>query len=138
MCLDGGFLFFGEGKMPGGFSPSVFIRSFGELIDSGRGIVLASFERQGDKKTITGALGACLAPSPFNGRLIAAEMFWYVLPEFRGHGLKLLRAFEAWAVESKAEFVSMVHLESLQPTKLKELYMRFGYSLLESYYLKAL
>ena len=138
LCLEGGRLFFDEGKMPGGFSPSVFLSTFCELIQSGRGIVLASFDLRGDKRTITGALGGVLAQSPFNETVNAIEMFWYVLPEHRGHGIKLLRAFEAWAVERGADYVCMIHLQKLQPEALGQLYLRLGYRLIESNYLKAL
>jgi GNAT superfamily N-acetyltransferase len=138
LCIEGGRLFFEEGKMPGGFDATVFLTTFTDLIESGRGMVLASFELQGDKKVITGALGAVLAPSPFNETVSAIELFWYVLPDHRGHGIKLLRAFEAWAAERGADFICMIHLQKLQPEALGQLYLRLGYRLIESNYLKAL
>jgi hypothetical protein len=142
LCLEGGRKFFDEGKMPGGFVPQVFLTTFGRLIWDGTGIVLASFqfEVQGGKRIITGALGGVLAPSPFNGRLMATELFWFVLPEHRGgsDALRLFSAFEDWAVEKKAEMISFVHLLALSPDRLEKLYRKRGYTPVEVNYIKAL
>ncbi len=140
LCLEGGRLFFEAAKHPGGFVPGVFLDTFGALVESGRGIVLASFDAQGDNKTITGALGGVLAPSPFNGQLMAIEMFWFVLPEYRGRSdaLRLFSAFEDWAVEVNADMISMIHLLALAPDKLEKLYRRRGYTPIEVNYIKEL
>lgn len=140
LCLEGGRLFFEEARHPGGFVPDVFLKTFGGMLDSGQGIVLASFDTQGDKKTITGALGGVLAPNPFNGWLMAIEMFWFMLPAYRGRSdaLRLFSAFEDWAAEVNAKMISMIHLTQLQPKKLGALYERWGYSPIEVNYLKTL
>lgn len=140
LCLDGGRAFFEEGKLPGSFVPEEFIARIGALIEDGRGIVLASFDVGGDKRTITGALAGVLAPSLFSGKLMAVEILWYVLPEYRGRSdaLRLFSAFEDWAVEMKAEMISFIHLIALAPEKLEKLYRRRGYTPVEVNYLKVL
>ena len=40
--------------------------------------------------------------------------------------------------ERKADYVCMIHLQKLQPEALGQLYLRLGYRLIESTYLKAL
>src|SRR3990167_9785607 len=46
---------------------------------------------------VDGMLGAFLFDHPFSGELVAGELFWWVEPERRGAGVKLLRAMEKWA-----------------------------------------
>lgn len=58
-----------------------------------------------DQDTVVGILGGMIYAHPMDGRRTAAEMFWWVDPGARGHGLKLLRAFERWAVAQEAEKV---------------------------------
>jgi GNAT superfamily N-acetyltransferase len=138
LCLEGGVSFFAEGKLPGGFVPGEFLARVGGLIEDGRGIVLASFDVRGDKKVITGALAGVLAPSLFSGRLMATEVFWYVLPEYRGRSdaLRLFAAFEEWAAEVNAKMICFIHLIALAPEKLEKLYRSRGYTPVEVCYLK--
>lgn len=132
LCVEGGKSFFNEGKMPGGFVPSAFIHSWSKLIESGVGAIHASF----DGDTITGGIAAILCPNMFNGKTMAVECLWYVLPEYRGQGLKLFFAFEEWAKRHGATMLSMIHLHALQPEKLKKLYERMGYHAVETNYIK--
>lgn len=132
MCVEGGMDFFDEGKIPGGFIPSEFVRSWCKLIESGVGSIHGSF----DGDTITGAIASVLCPNMFNGKTMAVECFWFVFPEYRGHGIKLFYAFEEWAKRHGAKMLSMIHLHSLQPEKLKNLYERMGYRAVETNYIK--
>ena len=131
-CVEGGKAFFAEGKIPGGFVPEVFVRHWQETIDMGGGVIMAAF----DGEEFTGALGAVKCPNPFNGKLMAVEMFWFVLPGKRGHGLRLLDAFENWAEQIGVQMVAMIHLEALSPATLEKLYVRRGYKLVERNYIK--
>ncbi len=67
----------------------------------------AVFVAELDDKVI-GMLGLFLHPHPFTGEQAASEMFWWVEPEHRGSGLKLLRAATAWAREAGATLLQMV------------------------------
>lgn len=134
MCVEGGIAFFDEGKLPGGFVPEVFIRNWKNMISSGRGVIIGSF----DGETITGALGAVMAPDLNNDQLLATECFWFVFPQYRGHGIRLLTEFERWAKAAGARRAAMVHLQRLQPESLGALYERMGYEKIETNYLKEL
>lgn len=132
LCVEGGKLFFAEGKVPGGFDPDVFIENGERLIEEERGVILGAFE--GDQ--IVGALCGVLCQSFFSTAWLAVENFWYVLPDKRGQGIRLLDAYERWAEGAGADFISMIHLEALQPEALGKLYVRRGYHLVEKNFLK--
>lgn len=135
LCIEGGGMFSDEGKLPGGFIPEVFRDTWMNLIDRGIGVIFGSF---GDDGVIHGALGAVKCPDPFNGDLICVENFWYVIPEYRGSGIRLLKQFEAWAKEQGAKRVAMIHLLQLSPKELEHLYIRLGYQPIEVNYIKNL
>lgn len=127
--------FAAEGAIPGGLKVPVFDATWRGLIDSEIGVVLAMFSRH-DK--LQGAIGAVKYPDPFNGDLCAVENFWFMLPEFRSRGGLLFRAFERWAREQGCKRVSMIHLQKLQPERLKEFYLSHEYDHIESAYVKTL
>lgn len=85
---------------------------------------------------LIGSLGFIKAPDVLNGRLTFIEMFWFVDPESRGDGLKLFRHFEKYAKECGAKQIAMIHLSDSYPEKLKRLYLRSGYKLVENHYIK--
>lgn len=134
LAVDGGYEFFDEGKMPGGFKPEAFIANWTRLIDNGHGAILGSWEGE----QLTGVIGAVLAPDLWNGQLMAVECLWYVRAQYRGHGMKLLLEFEKWAKEKGAVRTAMIHLERLQPEALAILYKRMGYEKIETHYVKEL
>ena len=115
------------------FDMSTFCKNWELYIGSGMGIIFVSKDEQGK---ITGMIGGCKYPDPNNGELTATEFFWFVSPEHRGHGIKLFKAFEAWAKAQGCKKVIMVHLSDLMPEKVKHVYERFGYQVLETHYVK--
>lgn len=79
---------------------------------------------------IRGLLGATVFVHPMDGTVTASEMFWWTDPEVRGHGLKLLRAFETWARERGARKTTVV-----APTPdVERLYERLHYAKVETSY----
>lgn len=71
---------------------------------------------------------------PYSGDRYAAELWWWVNPEARGHGLRLLRAAEVWAKAHGA-----VKLHMIAPTDtIGHLYARRGYVPLETTYERSL
>ncbi len=126
--------FFAEGKIPGRFVPEVFIAKWGSLIEQGIGFMLGLFR---DGK-LSGAFGAIVTEDLNSADLVANECFWFVLPEARGRGFELLLAYEEEARKRGAVRCSMIHLLSLQPEKLGELYQRRGYTPVETSYFKEL
>ena len=87
---------------------------------------------------IVGGIGGLIGPDLHYPRMIAVETFWFVLPEYRGEGMKLLDAFEQWAKENKCDCVAMIHLADSHPKALEKIYKRKGYQLIENHYLKVL
>lgn len=134
LIAEGGEAFSNEAKNPGGFNIDAFSKFWSNLIDDRCGVIIGSF----DGSVITGALGAVMCPDMFNGDLMAVEAFWYVLKKYRGHGIRLLFAFEDWAKNNKAARVAMIHLEHLHPVELRKLYEKLGYRLIETHYVKDL
>jgi len=117
-------------KVDPGYTALVYWRH----ILKGTGVVFV-IEREGQ---IVGGLGGIKGPDLHYPRIIAVETFWFVLPEHRGEGLKLMEKFEQWAVDQKCDAVAMVHLSDSQPKVLEKIYARKGYSLVEKHYLKVL
>lgn len=128
-----GKLFYREGALPGKFVPEQFIATWRKFFELGFGVVFG-LRIEGE---LMGALGAAVLPDPNDGELVGSEMFWWVAPEARGHGMGLLNAYETWAVnEMGAKRIGMVHLLSLAPEKMGKLYERRGYKATEVHYVK--
>lgn len=101
-------------------------------MNAGAGGILM-LENEGNPR---GMLGFLQYPDINDGETVITETFWYVLPQHRGDGLKLLRKFEDVAKERGAKRVIMGHLKALMPEALSHLYTRLGYKELETTYIK--
>jgi RimJ/RimL family protein N-acetyltransferase len=73
-----------------------------KLVQSGTLLVMESPEE------IVGMLGFFIYPHYLSGEVVAGELFWWVEPEHRGNGLKLLDEMERRARERCAKVVQMV------------------------------
>jgi len=94
------------------------------------GCLLVS-ERGGE---LVGMLGYFVYPHFISGEQTAGEVFWWVEPECRGEGVKLLREAEKRARESGAEKMQMI-----APTdRVANLYKRLGYEFVEASYQRSL
>lgn len=88
-------------------------------------------ERDGD---LVGMIGLLFFNQAISGEATVAELFWWVEPEHRGHGVRLLKRAEKWAIEQGATQMHMV-----APTAdVGTLYSALGYELIESTYSRAL
>lgn len=88
-------------------------------------------ERDGQ---ICGMIGIVLFPHFLSGEMIAGEVVWWVEPEYRGEGVKLMRAAEKRAKASGAKRMQMI-----APTdQVAAVYRRLGYDFVESAYQKTL
>lgn len=68
---------------------------------------------------------------------IATEIFWYVVPEFRGeYSQKLIEAYEEWGRVVGCKYAQLVHFHSTP--KLGKVYEARGYKPLEVAYMKEL
>lgn len=118
--------------MPGRLNEEHFLHHCQELVRQDLGFVIGLF----DKERFVGGLGAVCAREFATGDLAAIEQFWYVLPECRTGGLRLLRAFEEEARVRGCVRLHMVHLQNHCAEKLDCLYERLGYRLLEKSFTK--
>jgi len=84
---------------------------------------------------IIGSFGFMLGRDQHCGASTAYEAFWYVDPEKRGCGLKLLLHAEKWASEN-VERMLIIHMVDSQPEALKKIYERRGFVLVEQSFLK--
>jgi GNAT superfamily N-acetyltransferase len=82
----------------------------------------------GSDATITGMIAMLAYDHPFSGERTAFEVVWWVEPEARGDGLRLLRAAEEWARGRGATAVQMV----APSQRVGELYIRLGYAPVET------
>jgi GNAT superfamily N-acetyltransferase len=99
------------------------------------GILFVS-EQDGE---VQGMIGGFLAPFPYVQEIIIGqELFWWVDPSARGHGLDLLDTFETEARARGAWIVAMSLMEQMRGDVLSRLYERRGYRLLERSFMKVL
>ena len=100
------------------------------LIESENGLVLV-YEQDG---CALGMIGVMATFHPYSGQPVMSEMFWYVEPESRGAGVRLLRAAEQWARDNGVLDSIMI---SPSP-KVSAFYQRMGYVPLEEQFIKRL
>lgn len=111
-------------------NPMAMARTVGFLIANDLGVVFVS-EHRG---TVVGMIGLLLFEHPITGEVTATELFWWVEPEYRGSGVRLLKRGEHWAREAGARQLHMI-----APTaEVGQLYERLGFGYLEAAYQKAI
>ena len=116
------------------FNLARFVEVWTILLSGGRAAIFA--ERRG---AVVGAIGGILHPDLYDpSREVADEFFWFVLPEHRGAGVALYRAFERWARERGAHQIQMCHLTDVMPAKVSRFYERAGFQPIETRYAKEL
>lgn len=102
-----------------GYDDETMERLFLHLINDANGILLV---------TDGGAAGGLVHPSLFNRHhMTGQELFWWVDPECRGAGLRLLAALEDAARERGAQSFMMGTHEALNFAAATKLYGRRGY-----------
>ena len=85
-------------------------------------------------ETIVGMLGIFVYPSPLTGQKEAVEVFWWVEPEHRGGGLRLMKHAEQWAREGGALTLRMIAPNQ----QVERMYERLGFRRVESSYERAI
>lgn len=106
--------------------PAAMARSVAWLLDQPTGTVLV-LAPSGD---LVGMIGMLAMPHFVSGQMVASELFWWVEPESRGHGVRLLRAAERWAAS-----VGATHIHMIAPgVDVARLYERLGYTQIERVY----
>lgn len=79
---------------------------------------------------VVGMVAVMVYPHPFSGELTGNELFWWVEPEHRGGGYRLMRAAERWCEARGAVAMQMVAPNQ----KVADFYARCGYVPLEQVY----
>lgn len=126
--------FYGASRFLGRFDMERFCEVWTALLGNGAGVIFID-ERDGE---VAGAIGGIVHRDIYGESLIAEEMFWFVREAFRGAGLALYRELNKWAVAMKATSLHMMHLADLMPDKVKGFYLRQGFDLVETRYVKRL
>lgn len=129
ICCEAARKFYEEGKLPGRLVENVFIAGWQERIDTDAGVIFGSFNDNTGE--FEGGLGAVIYPDPNSGDPLTCEMFWYMKPECRGNGMRLLEAYENWAKSKGAHRIYMIHLLELHPDVMRKIYERRGYKPVE-------
>lgn len=119
----------------GGFVYEAFAEAWSIALSYGLGKIFCA---RNDAGVVVGLLGAHFVSDPFNGRKVAAEQFWFVLPEARSSSaaLRLLEAFEVEAKKRNSKKILMVRLEGEFAEILDKIYTRRGYVCVERTYAK--
>lgn len=94
------------------------------------GAVLVS--EAGDKAK--GMIAMIVYDHPYSGQRTAFELVWWVDPEARGDGVRLLRAAEEWARDQGATAMQMVAPNE----RVGALYRRLGYEPVETSFQRSL
>lgn len=127
--------FFEEFGLSGTFNKISFTVGWTSLVRHGGGFVIACFNESGG---IDGAIGMAMNVDIATGDKICVEMFYYVTPSLRGHGLRLLGLAEEEAVRHRCKRIWMIHLENERAEGMKKIYERKGFALKEHLYMKEL
>jgi GNAT superfamily N-acetyltransferase len=109
-------------------NPEKMTELAGQLVTQG-GLLVS--ERDGQ---IVGMLGFIVFPHFISGEITCNEAFWWVEPEHRGEGVKLLREAERLAKQAGAKYMAMIAPNS----RVGNLYERMGYQYVESAYQRSL
>ena len=104
-------------------NPAQLRETAGWLLSSPDRVILVS-ERGG---ALVGMIGLACYPHPFSGERIAGELFWWVEPEHRGGGVRLLKAAEVWAKAAGARRLQMV----APSPAVADMYRRLGFAEVE-------
>lgn len=130
--VDLGIRFISEGKYRDKIAtnPEALAQMMFSLIENPYGLLLV-LEKDG---RLIGMFGAIATLSPYSGEPVAMELFWYVAPESRGGGVRLLRRAEQWAREVGAKkMIGVSHTK-----KVGKFLKRYGYLPMEEHFLKVL
>lgn len=101
-----------------------------QLIGDANGLILVSE----NENEIEGMLGAVIMQHPFSAQWVMQELFWYLRPDRRGAGIRLLKKAEDWARSSGATRIILV-----APSKrIARFYRKTGLSHMEEHFIKSL
>ena len=131
-----GVMFYTQSKLPGTFNPAFFKSIWTTFIEQDLG---AMFMLLDDQQKLMGVIGGLKHPDPYNGDLVAQEMFWFVHPAHKSKGaVELYNAFEGWAKEIGAKRLCMACVCNSHMKAVRKFYERKGYRPVDVSYFKNL
>lgn len=122
--------FYAEGNIPGTFDRESFIPIWRNFINQGFANVLIAE----DHEAVVGTIGGFFLTDPMSGDFVCNEAWWFVHPEFRTVGVRLLRRWITLAKEAGCARLTMVHLCDSASERIGALYQRLGMKPLEHHY----
>jgi|SRR5262245_5230728 len=99
-------------------------------LDTPNALVLVDERETG----LVGIIGVVAMPHVYTGVLVMSELFWYVEPEARGSGVRLLKEAEAWAADNGVQFSTMMAPDE----RVAQFLGRIGYAPVETHLIKRL
>jgi GNAT superfamily N-acetyltransferase len=116
-----------------GHDTDYIITTFTQMMKEGRAWTIILQDKKG---WLQGGLLCVKCPAMYSGEPLLLKTSWYVAPKCRGKGLSLLYAFERLAKAVGCTKVVMGHLPHVFPERLERLYLRRGYRVMETSYVK--
>jgi hypothetical protein len=104
-----------------------------EMMKAGIARILVA---ENEDRSFQGALGFIVSNDLHDGKKVAIETFWFALPQYKGAGGRLFRAFEEAAKRIGCGRTAMIHLIDSYPDSLEGYYLKNGYTLVEKHYIK--
>ncbi len=88
------------------------------------------------RNDLNGCVGLILSPFFFfPEKYVCNELFWWVSPEYRGQGARLIKHAEKWAL-SKGAIFAPSSIQAMNGDAVNAIYERLGYQKAETIYLK--
>lgn len=81
-------------------------------------------------------LGLTMPSVANRSHLVGSELIWWVEPEYRGIGRKLLQSIQDAARDLGVSMWSMISLEATRPEVAERLYLSEGYEKVESTFVR--
>ena len=100
--------------------------------EAGSGLVMVE-----DGK-IVGTIAGNFVQFPTSSFKVFQEVIWYVLPEYRRHGLKLFKETENYCKSIGVQAIVMGNMANLNSEKMDKFYKSQGYKVMEVQWLKLL
>lgn len=87
---------------------------------------------------IVGTIAGNFVQFPTSNYKVFQEVIWYVLPEYRRHGIKLFKETEIYCKSIGVQAVVMGNMANLNNNKMDNFYKSQGYKMMEVQWLKLL
>lgn len=131
-----GMLFYKQSRLPGTFNPAHFKATWTIFIAHDLGVMFMLLDKA---QKLIGVIGGLKHPDPYNGDLVAQEMFWFVHPASKSIGaVSLFNAFEGWAKEIGAKRLCMACVCNSHIKTVRRFYERKGFRPVDISYFKNL